>query len=70
MHKKFKYSQWFKKIKYFHFLPILKMNANYAEICKVGNFEAAFQQVLLVHFFWNFHNIFVKHQCFKFNEEK
>ena len=28
-----------------------KMNANYAEICRVGNFEADFQQVLLIQFF-------------------
>ena len=27
------------------------MNANYAEICRVGNLEADFQQVPLVHFF-------------------
>ena len=51
-----------KKIKYFHFFPIVKMNANYAEICRVGNLEADFQQVSLVQFFWNFHKIVVKHQ--------
>ena len=39
-----------------------EMNENYAEIRRVGNFEADFQQVLLVQFFWNFHNIVVKHQ--------
>ena len=36
------------------------MNANYAEICSVGNLEADFQQVPLVHFFSSFHNIVVK----------
>ena len=30
---------------------MVKMNANYAEICRVGNLEADFQQVPLVHFF-------------------
>ena len=30
------------------------MNANYAEICKAGNLEADFQQVLLVQFFLEF----------------
>ena len=38
------------------------MNANYAEICRVDNIEADFQQVQFIHFFWNFHNIVVKHQ--------
>ena len=47
------------------------MDVNYAEICKVGNLEAEFHQVLLVHFFfWNFHNIVVKHQLYKFSKEK
>ena len=27
------------------------MNANYVEICRIGNLEADFQQVPLVHFF-------------------
>ena len=60
--KKFYCSHWFKKkkIKYFHF-TIVKMNANYAEICRVGNVEADFQQVLLVQFSLNFHNVVVKH---------
>ena len=31
--------------------PIVKMNVNYAEIGRIGNLEADFQQVLLVHFF-------------------
>ena len=38
------------------------MNANYAEIYRVGDLEADFQQNLLVQFFWNFHIIVVKHQ--------
>ena len=44
----------------FSLFPTVKMHANYAEICRVGNLEADFQQVLLVQFFWNFHNIVVK----------
>ena len=36
------------------------MNGNYAEICRVGNLEAYFQQLPLVHFFSNFHSIVVK----------
>ena len=36
------------------------MNANNAEFCRVGNFKTDFQQVPLVQFFWNFHNIVVK----------
>ena len=36
---------------FYVFIPMVKMNANYAEICRVGNLEADFQQVLLVHFF-------------------
>ena len=52
-----------KKIKYIHFFPIVKMNANYAEICRVGDLERDFWQVLLVQFFWIFfYNIVVKHQ--------
>ena len=38
----------------FSLFPIVKMNSNYAEICRVGNLEADFQQVLLVHFFLKF----------------
>ena len=30
----------------------IKMNANYIEVCMLGNLEADFQQVLLVHFFF------------------
>ena len=62
MRKKFDSSQCFFKNPIFPLFPIVKMNENYAEICRVGNLEADFQQVLLVQFFWNFHNIVVKHQ--------
>ena len=41
----------FYKMEYFHFFPIVKMNANYAEISRVGNLEADFQKVPLVQFF-------------------
>ena len=41
----------FKKYQIFSLFPIVKMNANYEEICRVGNFEADFQQVPLVPFF-------------------
>ena len=34
------------------FFPIVKMNANYAEIRRLGNLEADFQKVQLVHFFF------------------
>ena len=46
------------------------MNANYAEIYRVGTLEADLQYVQLVEFLWNFHNIVVKHQKFRFNKEK
>ena len=46
------------------------MNENYAEICRVGNLEADFQQVSLVQFFWNFHNIVVKHHYFSNSAKK
>ena len=61
MHKNFYFSR-FLKNQIFSLFPIVKMNANYAEICRVGNLEADFQQVPLVQFFWNFHNVIVKHQ--------
>ena len=38
------------------------MNANYAEIYRVDNVEADFQQVSLFQVFLTFHNIVVKHQ--------
>ena len=46
------------------------MNANYAEIYRVGNLETKFQQVPLVQFFWIYYNIVVKHQQFQFTKEK
>ena len=66
MHKKFYSSHRFLKNQIFPLFPIVKMNANYAEICRIGNLEADFEQVPFVHFFLNFHNIVVKHQRFKF----
>ena len=51
MHIKFYSSQWCLKNKIFLFFPIVKMNANYAEICSVGNLEADFQHIPLVQFF-------------------
>ena len=38
------------------------MAANYAEIDRVGKFEAGFQQVSLVQNFWNFHSIVMEQQ--------
>ena len=40
--------QLFFKQQIFLLLPLVKMNANYAEICWVGNLEADFQQVPFV----------------------
>ena len=40
----------FLKNQRFSLFPIVKMNVNYAEICREGNLEADFQQVLLVIF--------------------
>ena len=34
----------------FSLFPMVKMNANYTEICRVGNLEADFQQVPFVQF--------------------
>ena len=51
MRIKFYSSQWFLKNPIFSLFPIVKMNENYAEICRVGNLEADFQQVSLVQFF-------------------
>ena len=39
-----------------HF-PVVKVNANNAEICKVGNLEEDFLLVTLVQFFLNFFQI-------------
>ena len=41
---------WFLKDQIFSFFPIIKINANYTEICRVGNLEADVQ-VPLVQFF-------------------
>ena len=51
MHEKNYSSYWFLKNKIFSRFPIAKMNANYAEICRVGNLVADFQQVPFVQFF-------------------
>ena len=51
MHKKFHSSHWFLKNQIFSLFATEKMNANYAEIRRVDNLEAAFQQVSLVRFF-------------------
>ena len=44
MHENIYSCHWFLKITF----PTVKMNANYAEMCRVGNLEADFQQVPLV----------------------
>ena len=63
MLKKFYSSHWFLKNQIFSLFPIVKMNARYAEICRVGNLGADFQQVQLVQFFgFFFYNLVVKHQ--------
>ena len=52
MHEKINSSHWFfLKNKIFSLFPVIKMNANYVEICRVGNLEADFQQVPLVQLF-------------------
>ena len=51
MYKKFYSSHWVLKNQIFSLFPIVKMNANYAEICRVGNLEPGFQQVPLDQFF-------------------
>ena len=38
------------------------MKPNHAEICRVGKLEPNFQQLPLVQFFLNFHNIVLKRQ--------
>ena len=47
----------------FSLFPLVKMNANYAEICRLGNLEANFQQFRLFIFseiftmlLWNINN--------------
>ena len=42
---------YFFKYQIFTLFPIVKMNANYEEICWVGNLKAHFQQVPLFNFF-------------------
>ena len=51
MRKKFYSIHWILKNQIFSLFSIVKMNANVAEICRVGNLEADFQQVPLVPFF-------------------
>ena len=51
MHKNFYSSHWFIKNQIFSLFPIIKTNANYAEIYRVGNLETDFQQVPLVQLF-------------------
>ena len=48
--KNFYSSHWFLKNQIFSLFHIVKMNANYAEIYRVGNLETDFQQVPLVQF--------------------
>ena len=43
-----------KKKKKNSLFPIVKFNAIYADICRVGNLQADFQQVSLVQFFLKF----------------
>ena len=43
-----------KKTQIFSLFPTVKMNANNAEICRVGNLKADFRQVPLFHFFFFF----------------
>ena len=51
IHKKFYSIHWILKNQIFSLFPIVKMKANFTEICRVGNLEADFQQVPLVQFF-------------------
>ena len=51
MHKKFYPSHWFLKLQIFSLFPIVKMNANFAEICGIGNVEADLTFILL-HCIW------------------
>ena len=61
MHKKIYPIHWILKNQIFSLFPIVKMDA-FAEICRVDNLEADFQQAPFVQFSWNFQNIVVKHQ--------
>ena len=49
MREKFYSSHLFLKNQIFSLFPIVKIKANYAEICGVDNFEADFQCVPLVY---------------------
>ena len=51
MHKKFYSSHRLLKNQIFSLFSHSKMNANYAEICRVGNLEADFQRFPLVQIF-------------------
>ena len=51
MHKQDYSSHWFLKNQIFSFFHIVQMNANYAEICRIDNFEVDFKQVPPVQFF-------------------
>ena len=46
------------------------MNANYAEICRVSNLEADFQQVLLVQFFLKFSQYFCETSIIQIQQQK
>ena len=70
MPKKFYSSQWFLKNPIFLLFPIVKMNENYAEICRVGNLEADFQQVLLIHFFLKFSQYFCETLIIQIQQRK
>ena len=51
MHKKFYSSHCFLENQIFSLFPIVKTNANFAEVYRMSNLEAEFQQVPLVQFF-------------------
>ena len=52
MREKFYSSHWLiKKKKKIFFFSIVKVNENYAEICRVGNMEADFNKFRLFNFF-------------------
>ena len=55
MYKNFYSSHWFSNNRIFLLFPMVKTNANYVEICRVGILEADFQLVpLVIFFFWSF----------------
>ena len=51
MHKKVYSSHFLKTTQIFLLCHVIKMHANYAEICRVGNLEADFLQVSFVQIF-------------------